>query len=333
MSIISAIIHSLGHLFRYHKKKILFFLGSIVFCFIVLFPYDDLSDLVTHQVSIRTNNNIYLQFDNLAFGFLPQLGLKMSDVLIESVFAPTLSVETLGVAPKISSLIFGTPGGKIKAQGFFGGDASVSFGRSNKLQIEGQELGIDVDAESIDLKKLTKFLKTSYNLPIEASGSTDIESLVHIDPLFKNQPMGNVNLILNDVVVPPTSIPLGGFMTYSLPGLKLSQVVLKGNIQDRKFIIKEGKLGNPKNDLFGDITGEVVLDVRPGPRMKLGGYDLKLNLNFSESLRKQLELVLGVIDGYQGIGNKFKSESLKGVRYNLTLSSHSMAAPPKISGP
>ncbi|MCJ8276175.1 MAG: hypothetical protein HRT44_13360, partial [Bdellovibrionales bacterium] len=185
------VIDAILTVFRFHKKKIVFFFGSFAFCALVLFPYDDLSEFVTQLISVNTANNVYIQFDELGFGLMPQLGLKMSNVIIESVYAPALDVDTLGIAPSITSLLFGTPGGTVKAYGLFQGEAIVSVGSSNELDTDGPEYGIDVEVEDLELKELTKLLKSNYNIPLQASGKSQIESTVHLDPSFKEQPKGD----------------------------------------------------------------------------------------------------------------------------------------------
>lgn len=330
--IISITSKAITDVFRFHKKKIFFLLASISFCTLILFPFDDLSDFITLQVTKMTQSNVYLQFDGLSFGLMPQLGLKMENVVIESVFAPSLAVKTLGFAPKIMSLITQRPGGKLKAYGLFSGDATVDFGPSNELDIDGNEVGVEVNLEKMKLKDISKFLKDSYKFPVTMKGLTNFESTVYLDPSFKAQPKGDVRLLIQELEIPSANISLGTTgMSMAFPSLKLKQVSLVGNIKDRKFFIKEGKIGNVKNDLHGDITGDIFIDFLPGGKLKKGGYDLKVNLNISDNLKRQLGTVLSFIDLYQGIGEKHKFDSLKGIRYSMRLTARSFQTPPRIT--
>jgi type II secretion system protein N len=328
----SKILNSLKNVFRFHKKKILFLIGTFLFCFILLFPFDDLSDFITLNVTKLTQSNVYLQFDGLSFGFLPQLGIKMENVVIESVFAPTISVKTLGFAPKITSLLTRKMGGKLKAYGLFSGDASVDFGPSNELETEGEEIGIKINLDKINLKDLSKFLNDSYRFPLTMKGETDLKSNLYLDPSFKEQPKGDLYLTINKLEIPSSNIALGNSgMSMAFPSLKLNQVSIVGNINDRKFFIKEGKIGDLKDDLHGEVTGDIFIDFLPGGRLQKGGYDLKVNLNVSENLKRQLGTVLGFIDIYQGIGEKHKFDSLKGVRYSMRLTARSFDSPPRVT--
>jgi len=169
-------LESLFNIFRFHKKKIAFLISSISFCTVLLFPYDDLSDYITLQVTRASQSNVYLQFDGLSFGFMPQLGIKMENVLVESVFAPTMAVKTLGFAPKFFSLLTGTPGGVLKAYGIFRGDADIEFGSSNQLNIDGNEVGLSLNLENISLDDLSKFLKESSQFPLSMRGKTQMTS-------------------------------------------------------------------------------------------------------------------------------------------------------------
>lgn len=322
-------------IFRFHKKKILFFFGSIAFGIVTLFPYDDTSDYITRAVTQGTQSNVYLQFDGLSFGLMPQLGLKMKNVVIESVYAPTLSVKTLGIAPKFSA-IFGSPAAKVVAYGLFNGDATVDVGPSNQLNIDGDEVGVSLDLEEVSLKELSKFLKKSYSFPITMSGQTNLDSKFYVDPKYKAQPKGDYVLKINKLDIPSSNLPLnmnGAVMSLAMPALKLSELTLEGNLSDGKLFIKNSKIGGPKNDLNGTITGDfdVKVDARRGAT--LIGYDLKINLIIKSNLKRQLGTILGFIDIYQGIGEKYKFDTLEGVRYSLRITSgRTLRDQPKISG-
>lgn len=322
--------------FRFHKKKIAFLFGMVALWFVILFPYDDLSDYITLKVTQATQSAVYLQFDGLSFGFLPQLGIKMDNVVIESTKAPTLSMQTLGFAPSLSTL-FGSPGGKLKAYGLFKGDATVNFGSSQELDIEGPEFALGMNLQNVALKEISKFLKKHYNFSISMAGNTNLDSSLNIDPSFKVQPKGTINFTIKKLDIPSTNLPLnyqGVTMSLPLPALKISDVEIEGSLNDGKLFIKQGKIGDgsKNDDLFGKITGDLFFNISPGGRlnMRKTGYDLRINLNISENLKRQLGTILGIIDLYKGIGDKHKFDSLKGVRYSMRLTAPKMSDAPRV---
>ncbi len=322
------------NVFKFHKKKIAFFFAAISFWFLVLFPYDDLSDYITYKTTQMTQSQVYLQFDGLSFALLPQLGLKMENVLIEMIKIPPFTVESLGVAPNLS-MVFGQPAGVVKAFGLFGGNASVDVAPSNELDVEGLELGFDIALDDVALKELSKFAQKTSNFPITISGNTNFDSNMFVDTTYKMQPKGEIKLNIKDLDIPSSNIPLpmgaGASMSMSFPALKLTNLELEGNVRDGILNIKKGNIGDQKNDLFGTITGDLFFELQRGGRLKMGGYDLRINLNVSENLKRQLGTVLGFVDIYQGIGEKYKYDSLRGVRYSMRLKSRSMQMPPQVS--
>ncbi len=332
MKIISILIQWILNIFRYQKKKVFFFLGSTVFCLLILFPFDDLSDFITMKISEVTRNNLYLQFDDLSFSLFPLLGVKMGNVVVESSYAPTVKLESLNIAPNVTSLITGRPGGKVKARGFFDGNASIQFGPSRELNLDKPEMGVNLYLEKVKLENLSQFLKKTYQFPLSLSGETDVESEIHIDiPGFREQPKGDFKIHIRQMKIPSSQIPLGYGMNFPFPSLEFNQLSLVANIDDKKLSITEGKIGDKKNDLHGSITGDIFLDFQPGGRLKDGGYDLKINLNISNTLKEQMGAVFGFIDIYQGIGEKYKFDDLNGVRYSMQLSANSFQSPPRIS--
>ena len=56
-------------------KFVVLLFSTVVFAFI-LFPFDDLSDLVSTQVSKATSGRVYVQFDHMNLSLLP-LGLRL----------------------------------------------------------------------------------------------------------------------------------------------------------------------------------------------------------------------------------------------------------------
>lgn len=330
----SQILQFFLDIFRYHKKKILFLSAAISFWFVVLFPYDDLSDFITFKTTQMTQSQLYLQFDGLAFALLPQLGIKMENVLVEVVNFPPFNVDTLGVAPKFS-LIFGKLAGVVKASGFFGGDVALHVSPSNQLEADGPELGVDLNLEKVALKDLSKYMQKYSNFPLTVSGETNFDSTLYVDTTYKVQPKGDVKLNIKNLDIPSSNIglPMGGgaAMSMPLPALQLTNLEIEGNMRDGTFTIKKGTIGDPKNDLNGTITGDIHLNIAPNGRVSTGGYNLVVNLNIGDTLKRQLGTVLSFVDIYQGIGEKYKFDSLRGVRYAMRIKANNMATPPQIS--
>ena len=332
MKFVKTIIQWIFNIFRYQKKKIFFLLVSTVFCFILLFPFDDLSDFITVKISETTGDNLYLQFDKLSFSLIPQPGIKMNQVVVESSYAPTIKVKELAVSPKISSLVSGKPGGVVKSSGFFGGQIMIDFGPSRELNLDQPETGVVLAMDELNLKELSQFLQKANKLPLSFSGKTNIQSKLHLDlPGFKEQPKGDFKIHIQKFKIPASRIPLGPGLDFPLPQLIFKEIKLMAKIDDKKLTITEGKIGNKKDNFNGSITGDIFIDIKPGFRLKEGGYDLKLNLNISHTLKEQLGAVFGFVDIYQGIGEKYKFDTLKGIQYSMQISSSSFKSPPRIS--
>ncbi len=66
-------LRQLIHLIRNGKggKIFVMILSALVFVFL-LFPFDDLSDLISSQVSKLSNNSVYVQFERLKMSLFPQ---------------------------------------------------------------------------------------------------------------------------------------------------------------------------------------------------------------------------------------------------------------------
>lgn len=326
---LSQILQFIVNIFKFHKKKIFFLFGSIIFCVVILFPYNDLRDFITLQVSQNTQNDVYLQFDKLSFGLIPQLAVQMDKAVIESVYMPTMELEQLAIAPKFSTL-FGSAAAKIQALGVLGGQAVLDFSPSNELETDGKEYGIELNLDRVSLKEISKLLKDKMNFPVSLSGSTHLESQLYVDPRFKAQPKGEFKLNIKKLELPSTTVPLGQGMGFPVPTLKLEDVTLVGSLDDGTIVIKEGKIGEPKNDLYGTITGDLVMNMAPGGRALMGGYNLKVNLNISENLKRQLGPALLFVDGYKSIGTKYKFNSLRGIRYSMRLTARKMSEAPDV---
>ena len=193
--------------------------------------------------------SITMMFDQLSFGLIPQLAVVMDKAVIESVWMPTLELNELAIAPKFAT-IFGSAAGKLKVDGLYGGSGFVDLGPSNELEIDGDEYGVELNLERVNLKQISKILKQRFNSPVSLTGSTGIESTMYVDPLFKAQPKGNFKLNIKKLEIPAANIPINQYMSYPTPALKLEEVQLVGQVEEGTVIIREGKIGEAKNDVY-----------------------------------------------------------------------------------
>ena len=337
-------------LFRFHKMKMFFFVASNLFCLFLLFPYSDLSDLASSQVAQATRNQVNLQFEQLGFGFMPQFGMEMDKVSLDlslgAVQLPNLKMESFGVAPNIFysiwNGIFGgiTPANavgtikKIQALGLFDGNLYAYIKASQKLGASDKAILLDLNFEDIHLQELTKYLKSAGKSPFVAKGVAQFVSDITLDTVFKEQPNGSYNLNVKKFSIPPTTykVPLGGLpLDLPAPGLDSKVVDFKGKIEVLNLTIKKGTLGDIKDELFAEVTGKMVLNVKPGGRFDPGGYDFVVNLTLKQSFLDKLGSYGAILGGL--IGEKHKRATNDGERYHFRVKGRNFKTNPTFSNP
>lgn len=304
----------LKNIFLYHKSKI-FLCFALIFGFVVLFfPYDDLGDSVTAIVANNTGNTIYVQFDDLSLGFLPQPGIKMSNVFVETPFASEIKADTLKVAPSILAFFTRKPLGRATAENLFSGALDVSISNSNKIKADQ---AVAADIEFIDFN-LNDLVKAVVPFPMKAIGTASLNALVDIDLEMKSQPEGDIAL-----VSPKLSVPAFSFDTYmngvkqsmAVPTLNLGKVQIKGKLKNGKVLFADTVIGSAKDDLFAKIGGDIDLRIAPN-NVVVSYYNLAIDLTLKETFIKNLGTYAGMIDLMIG---KYKSQSLDGTRYAFRL--------------
>jgi type II secretion system protein N len=309
-----AIVEFIKNIFRYHKAKIfLFVVLSLVFS-VVYFPYNDLSDKISAIVSEQTGNSVYLQFDDLSLGFLPQPGLKMTNVLAETAMASDIRAKTVRVAPSILGLLTMKPHfGKIQADDLFKGNLNLSLSNSSKIKAP-MAVNADLDYIHFDIKQI---LKTFPQVPITATGNASLTANIDADLDMQSQPEGDFALQGAKILIPAFSLNLpqaGGDI--ALPKLTLEKLLVKGKLKNGKLIFNDTMLGTTKDDLYAKIGGDIDLRVTPGSGAVINYYNLVIDFTIKENLKTQLGSYMALLDGMFG---RFKSQSLDGSRYTFRM--------------
>lgn len=301
-------------------KIFVLFVSTLVFA-LLLFPFDDLSDLISSQVSKLTNNSVYVQFEKLKMSLFPQPGVQLNQVYIESLRTPAISAQELIITPSVSGLIQQKPYGQISAKGLLKGDVNLSVGKGSKSENGVERHKIDVSAKKISLHDL----KEMANLPVLLKGQLNLESTALADLTLQEQPDVELNLSINQFELPPSNVdtPMGPL---TLPDLKLSSVELKGRLAAGQFVIESGTIGKPGDELYGTIKGRIGLTlVNRGKSLghQLGAYNIEVDLKAKRSFQDRAVLFLTFIDGY-------KTTTSDGAQYKFKVSATNPMMPPSI---
>ncbi len=299
-------------------KLFIMVVSAFVFLF-VLFPFDDLSDLISSQVAKVTNNSVYVQFDRLKMSLFPQPGVQMDHVYIESLRTPALSAQELVITPSISGLIQQKPYGSVSAKGLLKGDVNVSMGKGTRSDNGVERHRIEVSAKKVALNDIREFA----NLPILLKGQLNLETTALADLTFQEQPDVEVNLTINQFELPPSNVntPMGPL---TVPELKLSSIELKGRLAAGRLVIESGTIGKPGDELQGTVKGDIGLTIvnRGGSfGQQIGAYNFDIDLRAKKSFQDKAGLFLTFIDG-------FKSPTADGAQYKFKLSASNPMMPP-----
>lgn len=303
------------------KFKILF---TIVFTFVflfLLFPFKDLNDFVSGQVSALTQNSVYLQFEDMQINPVTA-SISLDGVLVETSTIEGLNVNSISASPSLAALFKRQPGGKLVADGLFGGRAEMKLTPLATLESGAVKANLNISSESISLKDLRDTMKIS----IPLSGSANITANITADMSFKEQPDGDMSIVIDNFEMPATSINSPNFGSIALPEIKFKQVDVKGKLTGGKLVIENAKLGNPSDDLSGTLKGDIAISIQNvggQARPMMGGYNFNIDLVAKPAFVQRASFFLSFID-------QFKTEEKGSSRYRLKLQAASTDLPPSM---
>ena len=327
------IIKSVRFLFSHIGKVGLGLLLIFVFLFL-LFPFSDLNDLVSMQISKLTQNKVFLQFEDLHLNPFTA-SVEMGKVFVETSQLSNLSIEELSLSPSLTSAIQGKPGGTIKAFGFLKGDVQITLTPSsaaskssskNETKDSGtkaEKYTLEAKAQNINLKDLKEMAGLS--LPIK--GQLNFTTQAVADISFQEQPEGEISITINNFELPPSSLSLADLGRVNLPEIKLGLIELKGKLSNGKLLIETGKIGTTKDEFYGDIKGDMGLTLQnDGGQIvpMIGAYNISVELKATAAFKERAKFFLTFLDGY-------KKEVSDGTQYNLRIQASAMGMPPQIT--
>jgi type II secretion system protein N len=301
---------------RNEKKKILFFIAAFLFFGFVMFPFSDVTDLVTAQISKATNNQVFLQFSNPGLSVFPGLGFELKDVHVETNFLPSIQASSVTISPSIRSLLNLKPGLSLSARKILGGDLDLSLQPTTYNGKSGQ--AINIESDSIELGELLKLAA----LQLPAKGKVNLTTSAEFEPSFADQPKGSLQLQINhfDLSSDTVATPLGPL---NLPPVTLNKVNLQGTLADGRLNIEQLVAGQASDELTANVKGRVDLHFQPGngaPEMQPGPFDLEVHLTTKSSFQQKAGLFLSFLSSYQKAGpdgTTLYSFRLKGQNFNL----------------
>lgn len=316
------LIKQLFSLLNRHKLKLVILVFSTSAFLFLLFPFNDLSDLVTTQVAKMTGNQVYVQFDDMHLSVLPTPGMALQNVYVETPTMPGIKADEVVATPSIRALIFQKPAGQLTAKGFLNGDVEVSLAPGPASDNGVPRNQIELEAKHLNLEQLKGMLQ----LPVTIKGNLDVETTALVDLSFQEQPDMDVVLKIDKFELPVANVqtPMG---PVTLPDLKLSAVEMKGRLSAGKLLIEQGSLGRTGDELVGSIKGSLDLRIQNmGGRMYpvVGGYNLDIDLNVKKSFQDRATLFLTFIDG-------FKSPIAGGAKYSFKVSASNLMMPPSLT--
>lgn len=311
-------------LFRFvwgQKWKIVATLCFTLMFLFLMFPFKDLNDFISGKVSQLTQNQVYLQFDDMSIN--PVLAaISLDGVLVETSTIDGININSIAASPSLAALVKRQPGGKLTAEGFLGGNIEAKLTPLETLESGALKAKVEIATEGLSLKDLRDTLK----LQIPLKGSTNINTTLTADMSFKEQPDGDVAIVIDNFEMPSSSINSPNFGSLSLPEIKFKQIDLRGKLSNGKLIIENAKLGNSSDDLSGTLKGDIAIrieNVGGQARPMMGGYNLSIDLTAKPAFVERAQFFLNFID-------QFKREENGASRYRLKLQAANSNMPPSM---
>jgi type II secretion system protein N len=293
------------------KRKFLIVVSGISFLIFLffLFPFTDLSDLITQQVAEKSQNQVFVTFDKVGLGVLP-LGVKMESVVVDTSYFPPVKASTMSLSPSIASLLTMKPGFTAHATGLFGGGMDMTVKSGERLQDDITGHKVSLNLQKVRLQDLARFAQW----PVDVSGSGSVDLVTDFDPTLTKQPSSEYNLSIQSLKIPAGSVPtpLGPL---NLPTVDIAAVLAKGRWVNGELFIEESTIGKAGDFVNGRIKGKVglrLVDSGQGLTPVPGAYELKVDLTLNRDAESQLGIFLSAFD-------KYRTLTGSGARYAMQL--------------
>jgi hypothetical protein len=300
------------------KAGLLLFLITI-FVFL-LFPLEDLRDLVSIKVYEQSGQKVFILFNTVNIGLLPP-HLSVGELKVSAPpLASSIEARQVTVIPYSDLFIKQVPAGEVVIEGLWSGQtrATLKPGKLLENNIKSQE--ITLTTEKLNLKELTEAL----SLPLKFKGQANLSVKGVFDPSFVTQPDFDFDLYVKNLELPASQIEtlLGPL---NLPQMRLGEARLKGRWAGGKAQIESIRLNKSPDNISGSGKGyfNINLQYRSGQIIpETGSYQLELDLLIGQTLEPQLGLFLSLLEPYK------TQASQGGSRYRFKLSGNNFYSPP-----
>jgi len=287
-----------------------------------LFPFGDLSDLISTKISEQTQNQVFLQFSRMHLSFWPP-GITLGVVSVDSPYTGLLNSKELTVAPAITfSNIFGKKYfGTAIANGLFNGNLKVSMNPGQKSESGNDRQKIEIQAEHLNLQELREVVQ----MPIFFKGRLDLQGSALADLTFAEQPEAEV-LIKADKFELPSQTINSAMGPINVPDLRMNSIEIKGHMNGGKLVIDEGRIGSDNDEIHGSVKGDmgIILRNQGGIQPLLGAYSLDIDLTVKSALEDRLSLFLVAL-------SQFKTTSGDSSRFRFKATSQNINFPPTMT--
>jgi type II secretion system protein N len=309
-------IKKLWDILKKLRGPIALFIFSTIGFFILLFPLNDLGDLISTQVAKATFDRVFFQFDDLKLSVAPP-GLNMTNVYVETTQLSALKAKEVTILPSISGMLKGRPYGHFKAEGFLKGDVSLNVSSGSKGDKSTESAVVELSAKKVSVKEIRSLL----NLPFFIQGEVNADTKATVFFSLKDQPNAgqvltledppeiDLNIVVSKFELPPTNLSLGYMGEIILPEVKLRQVDLKGKLANGIFTIEKGEFGQVGDEFQLNLKGTIQVNIQNvGGQIypTLGAYNFDIDLKTQKSFQDKASLFLSFIQSHQKAPGQYK---------------------------
>ncbi|MGE0526057.1 MAG: type II secretion system protein GspN, partial [Bdellovibrionales bacterium] len=255
-------------------------LSALLF-FAWLFPFSDLSDMVTSMVAQATGGKVSVQFESLDLHLVPQPAVSATGLRMESSL-PALEAQWVKFTPGLLHLLLKLPttiraiqgdpeagralasrvGFAVDAEGLFGGDLELNVGPGKTSEQGAERSRVSLTVDKVSLNEVEKWA----DLQVPLRGQATLQTEMNLNPEFKEQPEGDYSVQIKKFSIPSTTVMIpfqGANMPVNLPAITLNEVVLRGRLVNGTLFIEEGRFGASQDPLSGRIKGQLGLRLQP----------------------------------------------------------------------